>query len=161
MIKKKNEKKNLSTQKNEDHDKGENRKNRKHKESKEINIKSYNPSPEGIKRKIKNKTCKNNYIQIFKGSSDSEDDKKSTDNKQKNLDKTKKNKKDKDKDKIRLRKERFFSTKLIKNKRRKYTTNDLKRNFNIKSPKKSSPGKTIRNSGKKNNDKNKKFLNDE
>ena len=159
--KKKNEKKNLSTQKNEDHDKGENRKKRKHKESKEINIKSYNPSPEGIKRKIKNKTCKNNYIQIFKGSSDSEDDKKSTDNKQKNLDKTKKNKKDKDKDKIRLRKERFFSTKLIKNKRRKYTTNELNRNFNIKSPKKSSPGKTIRNSGKKNNDKNKKFLNDE
>ena len=152
--KKKHEKINASPDKNEDHDKVENRKNKKPKDSKEINIKSSNVSPEGVKRKIKNKTCKNNYIHIFKGSSDSEEDKKSTDNKHKNQDKTKKSKK-------RLRKDRYFSTKLIKNKARKYINNELNKNMNIKSPKKTSPGKTFRNSAKKINEKNKKFINEE
>ena len=160
--KKKHEKINSSPEKIEEHDKGENKKNKKTKENKETNIKSYNASPEGVKRKMKNKTYKNNYIHIFKGSSDSEEDKKSTENKHKNHDKTKKSKKDKEKYKIRLRKDRYFSTKLIKNKTRKYTTNELKWNINIKSsPKKTSPGKTYRNSGKKVNEKNKKFINEE
>ena len=114
--------------------------------------------------KKENKTCKNNnYIHIFKGSSDSEEDKKSIDNKHKNHDKTKKNKKEKDKDKMRPRKDRYFSTKLIKKKNRKYTANENelnRNNMNIKSPKKTSPEKMFRNSGKK-NDKNKKFINED
>ena len=55
-----------------------------------------------------------------------------------------------------MTKNRYFSTKLIKKKTRKYTTNELDRNnTNIKSPKKTSPCKTYKNSGKKINDKNK------
>ena len=119
--------------------------------SKIKNAKEINASPEFIKRKMKkeHKTCKNNnYIHIFKGSSDSEEDKKSN----KNPDKSKKNKKDKDK--LRFRKDRYFSTKIIKKKNRKFTVNDINRNnMNIKSPKKTSPGKTHKNSIKKNNDK--------
>ena len=103
------------------------------KEFQENKIKSTNASPEDVKRKMKkeNKTFKvNNYIHIFKGSSDSDEDKKSIDNKHKIHDKTKKSKKDKDKDKdkFRPRKDRYFSTKLIKKKNRKYTVNELNRN---------------------------------
>ena len=165
--KKKNEKIfNFSPEKNEDHEKNEKIENKKSKKiTKEIN----NVSPEGGKRKTKkeNKTYKNNnYIHIFKGSSDSDEDKKSIDNKRKNQDKTKKKKteteKDKDKDKIIMSKNRYFSTKLIKKKTRKYINNELNRNnTNIKSPKKTSPCKTYKNSGKKINDKNKKYLNEE
>ena len=133
------------------------------KEFQENKIKSTNASPEDVKRKMKkeNKTFKvNNYIHIFKGSSDSDEDKKSIDNKHKIHDKTKKSKKDKDKDKdkFRPRKDRYFSTKLIKKKNRKYTVNELNRNnidFNIKSPKKTSPEKSVKYSTKKNYDKNK------
>ena len=135
------------------------------KEFQENKIKSANASPEDVKRKMKkeNKTFKvNNYIHIFKGSSDSDEDKKSIDNKHKIHDKTKKSKKDKDKDKdkdkFRPRKDRYFSTKLIKKKNRKYTVNELNRNnidFNIKSPKKTSPEKSVKYSTKKNYDKNK------
>ena len=166
LAKKKNEKNNISPDKNEEYEKDI----KKSKKSKEINekyIKSSNASPEMIKRKMKkeNKTCKNNnYIHIFKGSSDSEEDKKSIDNKHKNHDKTKKNKKEKDKDKMRPRKDRYFSTKLIKKKNRKYTANENelnRNNMNIKSPKKTSPENMFRNSGKKNNDKNKKFINED
>ena len=148
--KKKNEKfNNCSPEKNNEQEKGEIKKNKKVREIKEKNFKSSNPSPELVKRKMKNKTCKNqNLINIFKGSSDSDEDQKSIDNKHKNLDKPKKNKKEKDK--LRAKKERYFSTKQIKKKIRKYTANELNRNeFNIKSAKIASPVKTHRNSGKK------------
>ena len=168
--KKKNEKIfNFSPEKNEDHEKNEKSENKKNKKTTKDS--NNNASPEVSKRKTKkeNKTCKNNnYIHIFKGSSESDEDKKSIDNKRKNRDKAKKKKtekekdKDKDKDKIIMTKNRYFSTKLIKKKTRKYTTNELDRNnTNIKSPKKTSPCKTYKNSGKKINDKNKKYLNEE
>ena len=131
---------------------------KRQKEFQENNIKRINASPEGNKRKLKKqqKTLKNNnYIHIFKGS-DSDEDKKSIDNKNKNHDKAKKSKKGKDK--IRSRKYRYFSTKLIKKKNRKYTVNEFNRknmDINIKSPKKTSPGKHIKYSSKKKFDKNK------
>ena len=49
----------------------------------------------------------------------------------------------------------------MENKARKYINNELNKNMNIKSPKKTSPGKTFRNSAKKINEKNKKFINEE
>ena len=103
-----------------------------------------------------NKTYKNNnnFIHIFKGSSDSDEDKKSIDNKHKNHDKTKKNKKEKDKNKIVPKKERYYSTKIIKKKNIKFTGNELNRNnMELKSPKKTSREKANRNSNKKINDK--------
>ena len=118
--KKKNEKIN-SPEKNEDYEKGESKKSKKSKEISEKYIKNSNESPEIVKRKIKkeNKTYKdNNYIQIFKGSSDSEEDKKTIDNKHKNHDKIKKSKKEKDKEKEKEKDKnrpgKYFSTKLIK-----------------------------------------------
>ena len=164
VAKKKNEKIN-SPEKNEEYEKGESKKSKKSKEINDKYFKSSNASPEIIKRKIKkeNKTCKNdNYIHIFKGSSDSEEDKKTIDNKHKNHDKIKKNKKekekDKDKEKDKNRPGKYFSTKLIKKKIRKFTANELNRNnMNLKSPKKTSVEKAFRNSGKK-NDKNKKLF---
>ena len=146
--------------KNEEYEKGDIRKNKKIKENNEHNYKSSNASPLGIKRKIKkeSKTARDkNFICIFKGSSDSDEEKKSLDNnKPKNQEKAKKHKKEQDK--MSPKKERYYSTKLIKKKNRKFTVNELNRNnMNIRSPKKTSPGRTFRNSGKKNNDKNKKW----
>ena len=162
--KKKNQKIfNFSPEKKEDHEKNEKIENKKCKKT--IKENNYNVSPERVKRKMKkeNKTCKNNnYIHIFKDSSESDEDKKSIDNKHKNHDKTKKKKTEREKDKIIINKNRYFSTKLIKKKTRKYTSNELDRNnTNIKSPKKISPCKTFKNSGKKINDKNRKYLNEE
>ena len=162
--KKKNDKIfNFSPEKNEDRDKNEKGETKKSK--KIIRENNYNASPEVSKRKAKkeNKTCKNNnYIHIFKGSSESEEDKKSVDNKHKNRDKAKKKKTEKEKDKIIMNKNRYFSTKFIKKKTNKYVNKEFNRNnTNIKSPKKTSPCKTYKNSGKKINDKNKKYINEE
>ena len=157
VAKKKNEKIN-SPEKNEEY---ESKKSKKTKEINEKYFKSSNASPEIAKRKFKkeNKTCKNNnFIHIFKGISDSEEDKKTIDNKHKNHDKVKKSKKDKDKEKDKIRPGKYFSTKLIKKKIRKFTANELNRNnMELKSPKRTSVEKVYRNSGKK-NDKNKKLF---
>ena len=162
--KKRNEKNKVSPEKKDIHEKAEIKKNKKSKDkNKEKNGKA--SSPENVKRKNKNKTCKNTNINhFFKSSSDYDEDKKQT-IKTKSPDKIKKNKKEKEKekdnDKMCPRKCRYFSTKLIKKKNRKYTETDLNRNnTNIKSPKINSLSKTNRNSGKKNNDKNKKFINE-
>ena len=160
--KKKNEKIH-SPDKNEEYEKGESKKSKKSKEINEKYIKNSNASPELVKRKIKkeNKTFKNNdFIHIFKGSSDSEEDKKTIDNKHKNHDKIKKNKKEKDKEKEKdkNRPGKYFSTKLIKKKIRKFTANELNRNnMNLRSPKRTSVEKAFRNSCKK-NDKNKQIF---
>ena len=160
IAKKENEKnENIAmADKNEEYEKGYIRKNKKIKETHEHNYKSSNGSPLGVKGKMKkeSRTARDkNFIHIFKGSSDSDEEKKSLDNnKPKNQEKAKRHKKEQDR--MSPKKERYYSTKLIKIKNRKFTVNDLNRNnMNIKSPKKTSPGKTFRNSGKKINDKNK------
>ena len=89
----------------------------------------------------------------MKGSSDSDEDKKSNDNKHKNHEKIKKHKKEQDK--ISPKKE---SNKLIKKKNhsRKNTVYEFNRNsILIKSPKKTSPGKSRKDSERKIKDKNK------
>ena len=118
--------------------------------------KSPTSSPMIEKRKRK-KHCKtngpNNGIHIMKGSSDSDEDKKSNDNKHKNHEKIKKHKKEQDK--ISPKKE---SNKLIKKKNhsRKNTVYEFNRNsILIKSPKKTSPGKSRKDSERKIKDKNK------
>ena len=114
-------------------------------------------SPMGEKRKRK-KHCKtngpNNCIHIMKGSSDSDEDKKSNNNnKHKNHDKIKKHKKEQDK--ISPKKE---TNKIIKKKNHIYEFN--RNNMYIKSPKKTSPGKSRKDSERKIKDKN-KILEDE
>ena len=113
-------------------------------------------SPMGEKRKRK-KHCKTsipkNCIHIMKGSSDSEEDKKSNNHKHKNPEKIKKHKKEQDK--ISPKKE---SNKLLKKKNhsRKNTVYEFNRNIMyIKSPKKTSPGKSRKDSERKLKDKNK------
>jgi hypothetical protein len=113
-------------------------------------------SPTGEKRKRK-KHCKtngpNNHLPIMKGSSDSDEDKKSDNNKPKNHEKIKKHKKEQDK--ISPKKE---SNKLIKKKNQsiKNAVYEFNRNnMYIKSPKKTSPGKSRKDSERKIKDKNK------
>ena len=159
--KKENEKKEIIFDKNEEKEK----ENKKIKKIKEVQYKSYkstNASPIGMKRKKNSQTCRDKNLPfIFKGSSDSEEDKKSLDNKPKNHDKTKKHKKEDDK--LSPKKRKYYSTKLLKvlkRKNRKYTVELYSNYMEMKSPKKTSPGKTRRHSAKKVNDKNKKFINE-
>ena len=159
--KKENEKKEIILDKNEEKEK-DNKKIKKIKEVQYKNYKSTNASPIGMKRKKNSQTCRDKNLPfIFKGSSDSEEDKKSLDNKPKNHDKTKKHKKEDDK--LSPKKRKYYSTKLLKvlkRKNRKYTVELNSNHMQIKSPKKTSPGKTRRHSAKKVNDKNKKFINE-
>ena len=159
--KKENEKKEIILDKNEEK---ENKKNKKIKDFHDKNYKSTNASPAGNKKRSKKncQTCRDKnlpFIPLFKGSSDSEEDKKSPDNKTK----TKKHKKEHDKYSPK-KENRYYSTKVLKvlkRKNRKFTVSDLNRNdMEIKSPKKTSPGKIGRHSAKKVNDKNKKFINE-
>ena len=133
----------------------------KTKKNKKIKEKSLNIYPMNNKKKKKNKLSNkiSNNIQNEKGSSDSEEDKKSIDNKHKNNEKTKKHKKELDKKS--QKRERHESTKLLKKRNnRKYTDNEFNRiNLNIKSPKKTSRGKSHKGSRNKNKDKNKIFSN--
>ena len=125
-------------------------------------IKSLNNSNMGEKAKSKKKYSKanaiNNFLHIMKeskGSSDSDEDKKSINNKHKNHEKIKKHKKEQDK--ISPKKD---SNKIIKKKyhSRKNTGNDFYRNnIEINLPKKTSPEKSHKNSGRKIKDKNKIF----
>ena len=125
-------------------------------------IKSLNNSNMGEKTKSKKKYSKanatNNFLHIMKeskGSSDSDEDKKSINNKHKNHEKIKKRKKEQDK--ISPKKD---SNKIIKKKyhSRKNTGNDFYRNnIEINLPKKTSPEKSHKNSGRKIKDKNKIF----
>jgi hypothetical protein len=110
-----------------------------------------------VEKRKRKKHCKTNVpnknILIMKGSSDSEEDKKSDNNKHKNPEKIKKHKKEQDK--ISPKKE---ANKLIKKKyqSRKDTVNEFNRNnMFIKSPKKTSPGKSRKDSERKIKDKNK------
>jgi hypothetical protein len=159
--KKENEKKEIILDKNEEK---ENKKNKKIKDFHDKNYKSTNASPAGNKKRSKKncQTCRDKnlpFIPLFKGSSDSEEDKKSPDNKTK----TKKHKKEHDKYSPK-KENRYYSTKVLKvlkRKNRKFTVSDLNRNdMEIKSPKKTSPGKIGRHSAKKVYDKNKKFINE-
>ena len=125
-------------------------------------IKSLNNSNMGEKAKSKKKYSKanatNNVLHIMKGSkgsSDSDEDKKSINNKHKNHEKIKKHKKEQDK--ISPKKD---SNKIIKKKyhSRKNTGYDFYRNnIEINLPKKTSPEKSHKNSGRKIKDKNKIF----
>ena len=125
-------------------------------------IKSLNNSNIGEKTKSKKKYSKanatNNVLHIMKGSkgsSDSDEDKKSINNKHKNHEKIKKHKKEQDK--ISPKKD---SNKIIKKKyhSRKNTGYDFYRNnIEINLPKKTSPEKSHKNSGRKIKDKNKIF----
>jgi hypothetical protein len=125
-------------------------------------VKSLNNSNMGEKTKSKKKYSKanatNNVLHIMKGSkgsSDSDEDKKSINNKHKNHEKIKKHKKEQDK--ISPKKD---SNKIIKKKyhSRKNTGNDFYRNnIEINLPKKTSPEKSHKNSGRKIKDKNKIF----
>ena len=125
-------------------------------------VKSLNNSNMGEKTKSKKKYSKanatNNFLHIMKeskGSSDSDEDKKSINNKHKNHEKIKKHKKEQDK--ISPKKD---SNKIIKKKyhSRKNTGNDFYRNnIEINLPKKTSPEKSHKNSGRKIKDKNKIF----
>ena len=122
-------------------------------------VKSLNNSNMGEKAKSKKKYSKanatNNFLHIMKGSSDSDEDKKSINNKHKNHEKIKKHKKEQDK--ISPKKD---SNKIIKKKyhSRKNTGNDFYRNnIEINLPKKTSPEKSHKNSGRKIKDKNKIF----
>ena len=125
-------------------------------------IKSLNNSNMGEKAKSKKKYSKanaiNNFLHIMKeskGSSDSDEDKKSINNKHKNHEKIKKHKREQDK--ISPKKD---SNKIIKKKyhSRKNTGNDFYRNnIEINLPKKTSPEKSHKNSGRKIKDKNKIF----
>ena len=122
-------------------------------------IKSLNNSNMGEKAKSKKKYSKanatNNFLHIMKGSSDSDEDKKSINNKHKNHEKIKKHKKEQDK--ISPKKD---SNKIIKKKyhSRKNTGYDFYRNnIEINLPKKTSPEKSHKNSGRKIKDKNKIF----
>ena len=125
-------------------------------------IKSLNNSNMGEKTKSKKKYSKanaiNNFLHIMKeskGSSDSDEDKKSINNKHKNHEKIKKHKREQDK--ISPKKD---SNKIIKKKyhSRKNTGNDFYRNnIEINLPKKTSPEKSHKNSGRKIKDKNKIF----
>ena len=124
-------------------------------------IKSLNNSNIGEKAKSKNKYSKinaqNNIMHIMKGSSDSDEDKKSINNKNKNHEKIKKHKKEQDK--ISPKKD---SNKLIKKKfhSRKNTGYEFYRdNIDIKTSKKTSPEKSHKDSGRKLKDKNRKFSN--
>ena len=124
-------------------------------------IKSLNNSHMGEKTKSKKKYSKtnvpNNYLNIMKGSSDSEEDKKSINNKHKNHEKIKKHKKEQDK--ISPKKD---SNKLLKKKyhSRKNTGYEFYRNnIDIKSPKKTSPEKSHKESERKIKDKNRIFSN--
>jgi CTD small phosphatase-like protein 2 len=108
-----------------------------------------------IEKRKRKKHCKtngpNNHLPIMKGSSDSDEDKKS--DKHKNHEKNKKHKKEQDK--ISPKKE---SNKLIKKKNtsRKNAVYEFNRNsIYIKSPKKTSPGKSRKDSERKIKDKNK------
>ena len=125
-------------------------------------VKSLNNSNMGEKTKSKKKYSKanatNNVLHIMKGSkgsSDSDEDKKSINNKHKNHEKIKKHKKEQDK--ISPKKD---SNKIIKKKyhSRKNTGYDFYRNnIEINLPKKTSPEKSHKNSGRKIKDKNKIF----
>ena len=122
-------------------------------------VKSLNNSNMGEKTKSKKKYSKanatNNFLHIMKGSSDSDEDKKSINNKHKNHEKIKKHKREQDK--ISPKKD---SNKIIKKKyhSRKNTGNDFYRNnIEINLPKKTSPEKSHKNSGRKIKDKNKIF----
>ena len=125
-------------------------------------VKSLNNSNMGEKTKSKKKYSKanatNNFLHIMKeskGSSDSDEDKKSINNKHKNHEKIKKHKKEQDK--ISPKKD---SNKIIKKKyhSRKNTGYDFYRNnIEINLPKKTSPEKSHKNSGRKIKDKNKIF----
>ena len=120
-------------------------------------IKSFSNSNMGEKAKSKNKCSKtnvqNNLLHNMKGSSDSDEDKKSNNNKRKNKEKNKKHKKEQDK--ISPKKD---SNKILKkkNRSRKNTGYEFYRNdIDIKSPKKTSPHKSHKESERKIKDKNK------
>ena len=122
-------------------------------------VKSLNNSNMGEKTKSKKKYSKanatNNFLHIMKGSSDSDEDKKSINNKHKNHEKIKKHKKEQDK--ISPKKD---SNKIIKKKyhSRKNTGNDFYRNnIEINLTKKNSPEKSHKDSGRKIKNKNKIF----
>ena len=122
-------------------------------------IKSLNNSNMGEKAKSKKKNSKanatNNFLHIMKGSSDSDEDKKSINNKHKNHEKIKKHKREQDK--ISPKKD---SNKIIKKKyhSRKNTGNDFYRNnIEINLTKKNSPEKSHKDSGRKIKNKNKIF----
>ena len=153
-------KKNAKSEKNEiileKNEEKETKKIKKTKDIKDEKYKSPNVSPAGLKKKANrnSETCREKKIpHIFKEISDSDEDKKSSDNKPKNSEKTNRHKKDSPK------KMRYYSTKFVKGKNRKYTTNEMNRLYLdiAKSPKKSSPGKINRHSAKKMN---KKIIND-
>lgn len=107
-------------------------------------VKSLNNSHTGEKEKRKKKYSRanvpNNEIHMIKGSSDSDEDKKSNNNRRKNHEKTKKHKKEQDR--ISPKKENNKSIKKKFHSRKNTAYEFYRNNIDIKSPKKTSPVKS-------------------